>query len=96
MKLRPLSVFTHLKVLIKHHELLTSMIHREIYSRYRQSILGVGWALVRPMATVIILTLVFSVIAKVPSDNIPYPLFVFSALLPWIFFNTAIASGVSL
>jgi len=95
MKMFSGSVFTHLKVLMEHHELLTSLIYREIRARYRQSILGLWWAFVRPMATVIILTLVFSIIAKLPSDNIPYPIFAFSALLPWFFLNTAISAGVS-
>lgn len=89
-----LNIFGHLQTLARHHELLASMIYRQIYARYRQSVLGIAWTFVRPVATVTIFTVVFSVIAKFPSDNIPYPLFAFGALLPWTLFNTALGAGI--
>ena len=96
MKPNTHSLLFHLKELLNHHELLARIIHREIHSRYRQSLIGIGWALVRPIVTVLIFTMVFSVITKVPSDNIPYPLFAFSALLPWLLLNNGLAAGVSI
>jgi lipopolysaccharide transport system permease protein len=80
--------------LAAHRELISSLTYRQIYARYRQSVLGMAWAIVRPVATVIIFTVVFSYIAKFPSDGLPYPLFVFGALLPWTLLSSAIGAGV--
>jgi lipopolysaccharide transport system permease protein len=95
MKQNTHSMFSHLKLLFDSHELMTRIVYREIHSRYRQSLIGIGWAFIRPVVTVLILTVVFSVITKVPSDNIPYPLFAFSGLLPWLLFNNGLVAGVS-
>jgi lipopolysaccharide transport system permease protein len=70
------------------------MIYREIHGRYRQSILGLTWTFIRPLFTVFIITLVFSVFVRVPSEDIPYPLFALVALLPWSLFSSALSSGV--
>jgi lipopolysaccharide transport system permease protein len=83
-----------LKQLYKHRELLANMIYREIHGRYRQSLLGLAWTFLKPLFTISIVTLVFSVIVRVPSDDIPYPLFALGALLPWTLFSTALSSGV--
>ena len=84
-----------LKELFRHRELLANMIYREIHGRYRQSMLGVTWTFLKPLFTVSIITLVFSVFVRIPSDDIPYPLFALGALLPWSLFSTALASGVA-
>jgi len=86
--------FENLRKLIGYHDLVSSMVYRSIHSRYRQSVLGLAWAVVRPLATVLIFTVVFSFIARFPSDGLPYPLFAFGALLPWNLFTTALNSGV--
>lgn len=85
---------SHLVNLAAHRELVFSLTYRQIYARYRQSVLGLTWAILRPIATVIIFTVVFSYIAKFPSDDLPYPLFVFGALLPWTLLSSAIGAGV--
>ena len=59
------------------------LVWREISTRYRQSVLGIGWAVFRPLISALIFTLVFSVMVKVKTD-IPYPIFAFSALIPWM------------
>jgi lipopolysaccharide transport system permease protein len=81
--------------LAEKRELIVSLTYRQIYARYRQSVLGLAWAFFRPIATVIIFTVVFSYIAKFPSDGLPYPLFVFGALLPWTLLSSGIGAGVS-
>ncbi len=90
-----LNLFRHLGLLARHHELLFQMMRRELSSRYRQTFLGIAWAFIKPAATVVIFTFVFSGLAKIPSDRIPYPLFLMAGLLPWTLFSTAVASGVS-
>ena len=89
-----LSLFGHLRNLVNYHELFSSLVYRAVHSRYRQSALGLAWAILKPLATVLIFTVVFSYIAKFPSEGIPYPLFAFGALLPWTFFTTAVNSAV--
>jgi lipopolysaccharide transport system permease protein len=90
-----LSLFGHLGLLARHRELLFQMMHREISSRYRQTFLGIAWAFIKPMATVAIFTFVFSGLAKIPSDSVPYPLFLLTGLLPWTLFSVAVTSGIS-
>jgi lipopolysaccharide transport system permease protein len=72
--------------------LLTLTIHR-IRVRYKQSALGFGWALLQPISLMLVYTVIFSVVAHIKSDGIPYSLFVFGGLLPWIFFQTAVSSS---
>ncbi len=79
-----------IKELICYKELLLTLAMRDIKVRYKQSILGVGWAILQPFSLMIIFTLVFSKFVKVPSDGIPYPIFSYCALLPWTFFSTAL------
>lgn len=89
------SLIRHLRTLVHHHELLIRMMHREISSRYRQSFLGISWAFIKPVATVAIFTFVFSIIARLPSGQYSYPLFVLSGFLPWTFFSVSVSAGVS-
>lgn len=72
--------------------LLTLSLHR-IKVRYKQSALGFAWAIIQPMALMLIYTLIFSVVTKMPSNEQAYPVFVFCALLPWTFFNTALTAA---
>ena len=64
-------------------------------ARYRQSILGVGWAIVRPVLSVLVFTVIFGMVAKLPSDGIPYPLFSFAAMMPWLYFSTALTNATN-
>lgn len=74
-----------------YRELLYFFIWREIKVRYKQTLLGFGWAIIQPLSMMVVFTLFFGNLAKVPSEGIPYPLFNFAALLPWMFF----AEGVT-
>lgn len=75
-----------------HRELLYFLIWREIKVRYKQTALGAVWALLQPLLTMLVFTLFFGRLAKIPSDGIPYPIFAFCALVPWTFF----ANGLTL
>ncbi len=74
----------------QYRELLFFLVWREVKIRYKQSALGAGWAIIQPVFTVAIFTAIFGVFAKIPSDGLPYPLFAFSAILPWTFFSEAV------
>src|ERR1700731_2829189 len=76
-----------LKELWEYRELLYFLIWRDIKVRYKQTALGAAWAIIQPLFTVLIFSLFFGRLAKVPSDGIPYPLFSFAALVPWTFFS---------
>lgn len=78
----------------RYHDLLTMLIWRDISARYRQSVVGYGWAFIKPLVSVLIFALVFGRLAGLPSDGVPYPLFALAALIPWNYFSSALA-GVS-
>lgn len=69
--------------------LILYFINRDIFAIYRQTVLGVGWALIGPIMTMIVFTFIFGHIARIPSDNLPYPIFAFAALTAWTYFSTA-------
>jgi len=71
-------------------ELLYFLIWREIKGRYRQMALGPTWIILKPFVTMVVLSLVFGKLAKLPSDGVPYPLFSYSALLPWTLFTVSL------
>ena len=75
-----------LKELWDYRELLLFMTWRDIKVRYQQTALGAAWAIVQPLLNMIVFTVFFGRLAKVPSDGIPYPLFAYTALVPWQFF----------
>jgi lipopolysaccharide transport system permease protein len=70
-----------------YRELLTSFTMRDIKIRYKQTALGFLWAIIQPLFMMVIFTIIFGGFAKIPSDGIPYPLFSFAALLPWMLFS---------
>jgi lipopolysaccharide transport system permease protein len=81
----------------RYRELLYFLSWRDILVRYKQTAIGVAWAFLRPFLTMVVFTVVFGKIAKLPSDGIPYPILVFSAMLPWQFFaNSLTESSTSL
>ncbi|HEV7699981.1 MAG TPA: ABC transporter permease [Pyrinomonadaceae bacterium] len=81
----------------QYRDLLYILTARDIKVRYKQTLLGAAWAIIQPLATMLIFTLFFGRLAGMPSDNIPYPLFAYAGLLPWTFFSNAITnSGNSL
>jgi len=74
--------------IINSKELLFYFAWRDFKVRYKQTVIGISWAVVKPLITMIILTIVFGKLAKLPSGNIPYPILVFAAMLPWYLFTT--------
>jgi len=77
-----------------HRELLYVLTAREIQMRYKQSILGVAWAVLQPLALMLVFTLIFSVLLKVPSEGIPYPIFSYSALMFWTYFAGSLGRAI--
>ncbi len=77
----------------RYRELFYILAWRDIAVRYKQTIIGVLWAVIRPLLTMIIFVIVFGKIAKLPSEGVPYPIFVFAAMLPWTFFATAFSDA---
>ncbi|HTF99183.1 MAG TPA: ABC transporter permease, partial [Nitrospirota bacterium] len=77
----------------RYRELLYFMAWRDVIVRYKQTAIGASWAVIQPLITMIIFTLIFGVLARVPSDGIPYPVFAFAGLLPWTFFSQVLTRG---
>ncbi len=77
------------KDLWRYRELFYFLAWRDILVRYKQTVIGLAWALIRPFLTMVVFVVVFSKLAKLPSDGVPYPILVFAALLPWQFFANA-------
>lgn len=75
------------KELWEYRELLYFLTWRDVKIRYTQTVLGVGWAVIQPLATMVIFSVIFGHLAKLPSEGIPYPVFSFVALLPWQLFS---------
>ncbi|HEY1851739.1 MAG TPA: ABC transporter permease [Candidatus Binataceae bacterium] len=76
-----------------HRDLLYFLILRDVKVRYKQTALGVAWAVLQPLLTMVVFTAIFGRLAGVPSDGEPYPIFVFAGLLPWNFFNQAVTNS---
>ncbi|HTR22510.1 MAG TPA: ABC transporter permease [Terriglobales bacterium] len=80
-----------------YRELFYFLAWRDLLVRYKQTLVGVSWSLIRPLLTMAVLTVVFGKLGKMPSGGVPYPLLVFCGMLPWLFFSTAMSeSGNSL
>lgn len=90
--IRPTSGFAALNLgdLWHYRELIVFMIWRDIKVRYKQTLLGALWAVIQPLMTMLVFNFLFNNVAKVSSDGIPYPIFSFTALLPWGLFTTAL------
>lgn len=79
--------------LFRYRELFYFLAWRDVLVRYKQTVIGILWAVLRPFLTMLIFVLVFSRIAKLPSDGVPYPVMVFAAMLPWQLFATSLSEG---
>lgn len=88
------TILRGLKTLAQYSDLLYTLSLFRLNVRYKQSFLGWAWAAIQPVALMTIYTFIFAHVAKVRTDGIPYPIFVFSALLPWIFFAGSISNSV--
>jgi len=82
-----------LRDLWAHRDLFYFLVWRDVKVRYKQTALGVAWAVLQPVLTMVVFTAIFGRLAGVPSDGEPYPIFVYAGLLPWNFFNQAVTSS---
>jgi lipopolysaccharide transport system permease protein len=84
-----------LSELWRYRELLYFLTLRDVKLRYKQTLLGAAWAIIQPLCAMLLFTLVFGRLARLPSDNIPYPIFAYAGLVPWTFFANAITNGAN-
>lgn len=73
-----------------YRELLYFLVWRDLKVRYKQTAIGVAWAFVQPVGTMVVFSIFFGLLAKLPSDNLPYPVFYYAGLLPWLYFSGAL------
>src|SRR5918996_4761902 len=84
-----------LQELWEYRELLYFFIWRDVKVRYKQTVLGIAWAILQPFFTMVIFSLFFGGLAKVPSDGVPYPIFAYTALVPWTFFAQGVTQSAN-
>ena len=85
----------NLKGLWDYRELLLFLAWRDLKARYAQTVMGLAWAVIQPFFMMLVLTVIFSYIARLPSDGMPYPLFAYAALVPWTYFSKSLDRGGS-
>lgn len=90
----PHSLARHLTRLLAHRELLFNLARRDLKIRYKQTVLGVAWAVLQPFALMLVFSVIFSFFIKVKTPGIPYPVFSYVALVPWTFFMNGLNGGV--
>ena len=88
-------VSVKLSELWTYRELLYFVAWRDVKVRYKQTVIGVAWAVLQPVITMIVFTTIFGRFAKIPSDSLPYPIFFFSGLMPWTYFATALNRSIA-
>jgi lipopolysaccharide transport system permease protein len=95
IRIEPTHGWVSLKLneLIEYKELLYFLIWRDVKVRYKQTVLGAAWAVIQPFFTMVVFSIFFGSLAKVPSDGIPYSIFSFAALVPWTFFANGLNQG---
>ncbi|HEY2962915.1 MAG TPA: ABC transporter permease [Pyrinomonadaceae bacterium] len=89
----PLNLLRDLRGLWQYRDLFYTLSVHRIKVRYKQSVLGLAWAILQPVSLMLIYTVIFSMIAKVPSENVPYAVFAFAALLPWTYFSSTLTNA---
>ena len=96
-KIRPSAGWFNLNLreLWTHRELLYFLIWRDVKVRYKQTVIGAAWAVIQPFFTMVVFSLFFGALAKIPSQGMPYPLFAYSALLPWTYFANALQNATN-
>jgi len=87
------SLLSDLRELWAHRDLLYFLTLRDVKLRYKQTVLGALWAILQPFLTMVVFTVLFGRLAKVPSDGLPYPIFAYAGLVPWQFFQNAVNQG---
>jgi lipopolysaccharide transport system permease protein len=95
LRIRPSRGWVSLKLgeLWQYRELLYFLIWRDIKVRYKQTALGAAWAIIQPVMTMVVFSLFFGKLGKIPSDGVPYPIFSYAALVPWTFFANGLAQS---
>jgi ABC-type polysaccharide/polyol phosphate export systems, permease component len=95
--IRPKKLFSwnDIKEIWQYRELLYFLSWRDLKVRYKQTVVGIGWALFQPFISMVVFTVFFGYFAKMPSDNIPYPIFVYTGLLIWTFFSSALGDAAN-
>ena len=81
--------------LVEYRDLLYTLSLHRLKVRYKQTALGISWAILQPLAIMLLFTLLFSLIVKMPSEGVPYAAFAYTALLPWTYFSTALSNGAN-
>ena len=79
--------------LVEYRDLIYTLSLHRVRVRYKQTALGISWAILQPLAIMLLFTLLFSLIVKMPSENMPYAVFAYTGLLPWTYFSTALSNG---
>jgi lipopolysaccharide transport system permease protein len=87
------SIKNYWRDLWRYRELFYFIAWRDILVRYKQTVIGIAWSVIRPFLTMIVFTLVFGKLAKLPSEGVPYPIMVFAAMLPWQFFSNSLSEA---
>jgi lipopolysaccharide transport system permease protein len=77
----------------RYRELFLFLAWRDILVRYKQTVIGIAWSVIRPLATMLVFTVVFGRLAKLPSNGVPYPVMVYAAMLPWQFFANSLSES---
>jgi lipopolysaccharide transport system permease protein len=95
LRIRPSRGWVALRLdeLWRYRELLYFLMWRDIKVRYKQTVLGAAWAIIQPVFTMVVFSLFFGKLAKMPSDGVPYPIFSFAAMVPWTFFAGALVNS---
>src|SRR5579884_220182 len=91
----PMSIVSWLREVWDYRELLYFLAWRDVKVRYKQTVLGAAWAILQPFTTMVVFSIFFGYLAHLPSDGIPYPVFSYSALVPWTFFTTAVTQATN-
>jgi lipopolysaccharide transport system permease protein len=76
-----------------YRDLLWTLVWRNLTVRYKQSVIGIAWAILKPLMQMVVYSVVFGRLANLPSDGVPYPVFLYAGLLPWTYFSSTITSG---
>jgi len=85
--------FVNVRELWEYRDLFYFLVWRDIKARYAQSVLGIGWAVIQPVFTMIVFTIIFGKLARIGSDGVPYAIFSFTALVPWIYFSNSLTES---
>ena len=91
----PLRLAANLRDLAGYGDLLYTLSLHRIHVRYKQSLLGLAWAILQPLSLALVYTVIFRIVTRMPSNGLPYPVFAYCALLPWTFFSTSLTNSSS-